>query len=449
MPDVRAPRGLIIAAPASGSGKTTVTLGLLRALTRQGRAVVGAKAGPDYIDPAFHAAATGRSCVNLDTWAMPGPVVHALAAHAGRESGLVIAEGVMGLFDGALGTSDPGADGSAAALAAGTGWPVVLVVPVKGMAASVAPLVAGFARHRPEVPVAGVILNRVGSTRHLEALRAALAASVPEVAVLGGLPAQAALSVPERHLGLVQAGEHPALAAFLDAAADAVATHVDLDAVAALARPLAPPGPGGEAPVPVPPPGRHVAVARDIAFAFCYPATLDGWRAAGSRVSFFSPLADEAPAPDADAVYLPGGYPELHAARLAASRVFLPALRAAAARGVAVFGECGGYMVLGRSLTDAEGVVHPMADLLPVGTSFQHRARALGYRAVTFLEPGPGVAAGTHARGHEFHYATITAESPEGRLYRVRDAAGQDRGLAGHRRGPVAGGFVHLVAMAP
>ncbi|CCG07384.1 cobyrinate a,c-diamide synthase [Pararhodospirillum photometricum] len=436
--------GLIIAAPASGSGKTTVTLGLLRALARRGVAVAGAKAGPDYIDPAFHAAASRRPCLTLDTWAMPGPLVRALAGSR-PDLGLVIAEGVMGLFDGALGVGDPLADGSSAALAALTGWPVVLVVPAKGMSASAGALVAGFARHRPDVSLAGVIFNRVGSARHLEALTQAVVAAVPEGRVLGGLPHAPALTVPERHLGLVQAGEHPALDAYLEQAADLVERHLDLEGLAALARPLRD-GESDAARLMWPPLGQTVAVARDDAFAFCYPALLEGWRAAGAEVVFFSPLADEAPPDSADAVYLPGGYPELHAGRLAAAATFLSGLRRAAARGARVYGECGGYMVLGRTLTDAEGKAHAMAGLLPVETSFKVRKRCLGYRVGRWLtDAGPG-RPGQIFRGHEFHYASVTAEASVGRLVRLSDAAGTDLGAAGHFAGRVAGSFLHVVA---
>jgi cobyrinic acid a,c-diamide synthase len=435
--------GLILAAPASGSGKTVVTLALSRALTRRGLAVAGVKAGPDYIDPAFHEAACGRPCVNIDTWAMGPALTAGLAARQARGMDLVLAEGVMGLFDGALGVDDPLADGSAASLAARTGWPVVLVVDCRGMGASVAAVVSGFARHRADCPVAGVILNRVGSDRHLDALALAISEAEPTIRVLGGLPHRADLVVPERHLGLVQAREHPALDRFLDAAADLVAAHLDLEALVTLARP----GPVADGAVwPLPPPGQRIAVARDDAFAFAYHALLAGWRDRGAEILPFSPLADEGPDRAADAVYLPGGYPELHAGRLAGSRVFLGGLRAAAVRGATVFGECGGYMALGRSLTDAQGRVHAMAGLLPVDTSFAERKRHLGYRAVRMVAEGWWGPAGQPLSGHEFHYASIVSESKEDRLYALSDAQGRDLGAAGHRVGSVAGGFVHLIA---
>ncbi|MBB4286172.1 cobyrinate a,c-diamide synthase [Roseospira goensis] len=444
--------GLVLAAPASGSGKTTVTLALLRALSRRGVRVASAKVGPDYIDPAFHAAAGGRACVNLDGWAMPAPLLTALAGRLSRDAELILCEGVMGLLDGAVAPGEPGheplRDGSTAALAARLGWPVVLVVDARGMAASAAAVVRGFRDVRPDVTVAGVIFTRCGPGRHIDTLRAATAALAPDVAVLGALPRDVRLTLPSRHLGLVQAAEHADLEGFLEAAATLAAAHVDLDALAALARPAR--GTAGPetatAPVPLPPPGQRIAIARDVAFAFTYPATLDGWRAAGAEVVPFSPLADEGPAPDADAVILPGGYPELHAGRLAANTRFLDGLRAAADRGAVVFGECGGYMVLGRGLVDADGHRHALAGLLPVETSFADRRLHLGYRAVTVLGDGPAGPAGRRLRGHEFHFARVLDEGPGDALFAARDARGRDLGPVGRRRGAVAGSFVHLIA---
>ncbi|MGE5504776.1 MAG: cobyrinate a,c-diamide synthase, partial [Actinomycetota bacterium] len=307
--------GLIIAAPASGSGKTSATLGLLRALVRRGVRVASAKVGPDYIDPAFHAGASGRDCFNLDSWAMRAPTLAGLAAGLAADAELVVAEGVMGLFDGApVDAAEP--DGSTADLARRTGWPVVLVVDARGMAASAAAVIAGFANHQDGVAVAGVIFNRVSGERHAAAIAAACARTLPHVQVLGFLPRADELTIPGRHLGLVQACENPALEAFLDGAAQVVARHVDLDGLLALARPgrLDAPLPG---PL-LPPLGNRIAVARDEAFAFAYQAALQAWRRAGAELVAFSPLAGEGPDASCDAVYLPGGYPELHAGRLAA-----------------------------------------------------------------------------------------------------------------------------------
>jgi cobyrinic acid a,c-diamide synthase len=436
----KANRGLIIAAPSSGSGKTVVTLGLIRHLSGSGRDVASAKAGPDYIDPAFHAAAGGRQCLNLDSWAMRAGTLAATAA--GLNADMVICEGVMGLFDGAfVRADDAGNDGSTAALSRLTGWPVVLVIDARAQAASAAAVLKGFAEFRADVSITGVIFNRVGGGRHAEILRRACAQFVPGIPVLGCLPRAEGLDLPERHLGLVQAVEHPDLERFLETAAGLVAEHLDIDGLLALARPLKLDGGSGSA---LPPLGQRIAVAADAAFAFSYASVIDGWREAGADVTLFSPLADEAPAADADAVYLPGGYPELHAGKLSAASHFLDGLRARAAAGAAVFGECGGYMVLGRGLTDASGGRHAMAGLLGLETSFADRHLHLGYRRVTALADNPLGPAGTVFRGHEFHYSSTLAEggSP---LFQAADAEGNDLGPVGLADGRVAGSFIHLI----
>ena len=295
--------GLIIAAPSSGSGKTIFTLGLLRALRRRGLAVASAKVGPDYIDPGFHAAASGRACLNLDAWAMRPATIAARVAELSTRAELVICEGVMGLFDGADVPLDQPA-GSTADIAVMTGWPVVLLTDVRGQAASVAALIQGFAAHRPNptaasLPIAGAIFNRVSSPTHRAIIERACAATSPQLPLLGWLPGDKTLALPERHLGLVQAREHGALDAFLDEAATLIERHVDLNHLIALARP-SPLQDMPENGPPIPPLGQRIAVARDDAFAFAYPAVLNGWRDAGAELSFFSPLADQAPAAHAD-----------------------------------------------------------------------------------------------------------------------------------------------------
>ena len=419
--------GLIIAAPASGAGKTTVTLGLLRLLRRQGMAVRSAKSGPDYIDPAFHAAASGQPCLNLDAWAMTPARIRALVAG----DGTLLIEGAMGLFDGA----PPDGRGAVADLARILHLPVVLVVDAGRMAGSVAPLVAGFAGFAVDVRVAAVILNNVGSDRHEAMLRRALAPlGLPVLAALHRNPA---LVQPSRHLGLVQAGEHPALETFLEAAADALETSLDVEALMALAAPLPAPGTARH----MPPPGQRIAVARDLAFAFAYPHLLADWRSAGAELRFFSPLADQA-VPEADFIYLPGGYPELHAGRLAANHTFMDSLRRAADT-TTIYAECGGYMVLGQGLTDADGTAHAMAGLLGLETSFARRKLHLGYRQLTPLG-GPFGAALT---GHEFHYATTVTARGEP-LFAARDAEGNALPDMGLRNGHVSGSFAHVIDAA-
>lgn len=439
------PGGLVIAAPASGSGKTLLTLGLLAHLAASGRKVASAKVGPDYIDPAFHAAATGRACLNLDSWAMRAETLASRLAQLGRQADLLIAEGVMGLFDGAFVTG-AGADGSTADVARRTGWPVVLVIDARGMGASAAALAAGFVGHDRRVKVAAIILNRVGNERHRLTITRALAAPLPDVPVLGALPHDAALALPSRHLGLVQAEEHQALDAFLAEAGRLVALHVDVAALVALARPAQPMGEaggGGTAPL-----GQRIAIARDRAFAFAYEGTLADWHRQGAELSFFSPLTDQGPDATADAVFLPGGYPELHAPHLAAARGFLDGLKAAAKRGAVLYGECGGYMVLGRGLVDETGCRHAMAGLLPVETDFSRPRRHLGYRHAVLTADCPGLGAKKDAfRGHEFHYASPLAEDGPP-LFAIADAAGQALGNAGCCQGRVMGSFIHLIDRA-
>jgi cobyrinic acid a,c-diamide synthase len=430
--------GIILAAPTSGAGKTTLALGILRALHRRGTRVGSFKVGPDYIDPAFHAAATGRASHNLDLWAMRFETLAGLLEESGRGCDLLLGEGVMGLFDGA---SD--GTGSTADVAALFGLPVVLVIDVSGMGASVAALVDGFRRHREDVEVIGVILNRVASPAHADLLSRACFEHL-STPVLGCMPRDGALALPSRHLGLVQAVEHPDLAALLDDAAAAAEAHLDLDRLLRLARPpsVALLGPDTR---PLLPLGQRTAVARDQAFAFVYPATLDGWRRQGVELLPFSPLADEAPDPAADAVYLPGGYPELHAGTLAGNERFRAGLRAAADRGAFVYGECGGYMVLGRALVGRDGTTHPMAGLLPVLTSFATPKLHVGYRQTELASPCPLGRPTAAFRGHEFHFAQEVERDGGAPLFRVRCARGLELGEQGCRAGSAAGSFLHLI----
>lgn len=435
--------GLILAAPASGSGKTVATLALMRALTDAGRRIAPAKVGPDYIDPAYHQAACGRPSVNLDPWAMRPETRAGLIAELGHSADLALVEGVMGLFDGAA-----DGRGATADLAAETGWPVVLVLDVKGQSASAAAVAKGFAGLRGDVRLAGVILNRVGSPAHRALIEAGFAAHAPEIPVLGAIPRDARLALPSRHLGLIQARERPDLEAFIAEAAQIVADAVDLHALQAAARPGRAPDAAAYGPA-LSAPGGRIAIAHDDAFAFLYPHLTAGWRRAGAEICFFSPLQDETPDQTADAVYLPGGYPELQAGRLAAASTFKAGLRAAADRGAWIFGECGGYMTLGEALIDADGVRHAMAGLLPVTTSFAERRLSLGYRRAAVAADCALASAGTVLLGHEFHYATVVEEGPGEPLFRLQDATGADRGAAGLVDGRVAGSFLHVVDRAP
>lgn len=435
-------RGLLIAAPRSGSGKTTITLGLQRALTRRGLIVRGLKCGPDYIDPAFHAAATGAPSANLDSFAMSDELLGQIAGGAADSANIVIAEGSMGLFDAVPGPE--GHTGASADIAALLGWPVVLVIDVSGQAQSAAAIALGCMHYDPRIRIAGVILNKVASERH----RRLVAQGMERIGltVLGALPREASLILPERHLGLVQAGETADLHARLDALADAVAAAIDLDAVIAAAGPTVLPEDTASV-MPLPAPGRRIAIARDAAFSFVYPHVEAGWRAAGAELVPFSPLADEPPPEDCDACWLPGGYPELHAGTLAAATRFMEGLRAFA-ESRPVHGECGGYMVLGKTLVDADGTSHAMAGLLSVETSFAKRKMNLGYRRAVLEADGPLGRAGEALTGHEFHYATVVSQGEDPPLAMVTDPHGSAPAPAGSRRGNVTGSFFHAIAVA-
>lgn len=426
------PRGLIIAAPASGSGKTTVTLGLLRALRRAGVAVQPYKCGPDYIDTAFHAVAAGRPGINLDTWAMrPQLISHLIHSQSGAE--VAICEGVMGLHDGA-GVEGIGNNGSTASLAAATGWPVVLVLDVAAQAETAAAVALGLKSYRDDVVFAGVVLNNVGGQAHADMIAGPMARiGLP---VLGALPRRADVELPERHLGLVQAGETSALESRLDACADMIEAGVDVEALVRAAEPAK------IAPVDrvsgIAPPGQRIALAKDAAFSFVYRHVVAGWREAGAEVVPFSPLADEGPGSDCDAVWLPGGYPELHAGALAGAHRFRAGMRAAAARSCAIHGECGGYMVLGAGLEDKQGTRHEMLGLLGTETSFARPKMHLGYRRARVRHSGAEFV------GHEFHFSSLL-NNPDEPLADVSDAAGRPVAERGSRRGSVTGTFFHVI----
>ncbi len=399
-------------------------------------AVTSAKTGPDYIDPAFHAAATGHPCLTLDPWCADADQLRARAGAAIGE--ILVVEGAMGLFDAAPAPDTPLGHGSTADAVAALGVPVVLIVDAGKTAQTVAAVVAGIAGFRADVPIAGVVLNRIGSPRHEAMLRAAVETVAP---VLGAIPRQAALATPSRHLGLVQAQEREDLERFIDGAADCVARHCDLDRLIALATPVRC---GGD-PVRLAPPGQRIAVARDVAFGFAYPHMLADWRAQGAEIMSFSPLADDAPDGSADAVFLPGGYPELHAGALSSAARFAAGMRAARDRGAMIHGECGGYMALGAGMVDAQGARHAMLGFLDVETSFAARRLHLGYRYMSACAP---LSWGATFLGHEFHYATTLHEQGMP-LFALRDSMGADLGPAGLREGRVTGSFAHIVeAMA-
>lgn len=430
----RAAKGIVIAAPNSGSGKTLITLGICRALVDLGIAVAPAKTGPDYIDPTFLARAAGQRALNLDPWAMPPDTIKGLAAEHAANADMLVVEGVMGLFDGAM-----SGVGSTADLAATLDLPIILTVDCSHMAQSVAALVEGFARHRRDINIAGVILNKVGSAKHEKMLRDALGARGIEV--LGALHRNPNLKVPERHLGLTLPTEVEDVEQRIVHAGELVASAVDLDVLQSLAKPVSWASP----PSLLSPLGQKIAIAQDAAFAFIYEHQLNHWRSVGAELSFFSPLADESPDQTVDAIFLPGGYPELHGDVLAAATSFKTSLTRAKANGALIYGECGGFMVMGQTLTDKVGKTHQMAGLLPVESAMDRPKRTLGYRHLTHHSPLPWPKKLT---GHEFHYSSAKPSGlPE--LFSASDAAGEGIGAMGMIDGRTMGSYAHVIGAAP
>jgi len=445
-------RALVVAAPASGSGKTTVATGLMAALRRRGTAVAPFKVGPDYIDPGYHTLAAGLPGRNLDPVLVGADRIAPLARHGAAGAEVAVVEGVMGLFDGRLADGS----GSTAEVAGLLGAPVVLVVDARGQSRSVAALLHGFRSFDPAVDLAGVVLNRVGSPRHEEVLRAA--AAEVGLPVLGALPRREALAVPSRHLGLVTAAEHgTAATAAVDAMAELVAAHVDLDAVVGLARPLPPgpvwspdvvrgvddtlpngthsdgahldagagpptrgpralaahapgarreraPGPGarGAAGLPV-----RVAILGGAAFTFGYAEHVELLAAAGAEVVVVDPLRDTRLPDGTAALVLPGGFPEEHVGALAANVELRAAVRALADSGAPVHAECGGLLYLCATLDGA-----PMCDVLPAAATMTARL-TLGYRDAVALTPSPLHPVGARVTGHEFHRCAVTPRAAD------------------------------------
>jgi len=422
-------RALVVAAPASGSGKTTVATGLMAALRRRGTAVAPFKVGPDYIDPGYHTLAAGLPGRNLDPVLVGADRIAPLARHGAAGAEVAVVEGVMGLFDGRLADGR----GSTAEVAGLLGAPVVLVVDARGQSRSVAALLHGFRSFDPAVDLAGVVLNRVGSPRHEEVLRAA--AAEVGLPVLGALPRREALAVPSRHLGLVTAAEHgTAATAAVDAMAELVAAHVDLDAVTALARPLLPgpawspdvvhdaadrgrarptagaaleAGAGAPAGRAAGAPPVRVAVFGGQAFTFGYAEHVELLAAAGAEVVVVDPLRDTRLPDGTAALVLPGGFPEEHVGALAANVELRAAVRALADSGAPVHAECGGLLYLCATLDGA-----PMCDVLPAAATMTARL-TLGYRDAVALTPSPLHPVGARVTGHEFHRCAVTPRAAD------------------------------------
>ncbi len=432
-------KALVIAAPMSGSGKTTVSLALMAALVRRGLAVAPFKIGPDFIDPGHHGLVCGRPSRNLDGWMLSRTynLECFMANSAGAD--VAVAEGVMGLFDGADGGSEAG---STAQMAKWLQLPVVLVIDASRMARSAAALVHGFATFDPELNLAGVIFNRVAGPVHRQHLERAMAdPGLPPL--LGCIPRDTNLAMEERHLGLVTAQDFPLDSDRIAALATTVEKAIDIDKLLGRLPELA------IRPQPVAEPGQipcvRLAVARDQAFCFYYQDNLDLLARAGAEIVFFSPLRDAKLPPDIDGIYLGGGYPELRAAELSSNTGMRRQIRLASLAGMPVYAECGGFMYLGRSLVDLEGRCHPMCACLPLDFRMHKRLRRLGYRKVTLIAATILGQAGMQIKGHEFHYSQVM-ESNEKLLkaYLVEDKLGRNCPAEGYLTGRTLGSYVHL-----
>ncbi|MEW5956077.1 MAG: cobyrinate a,c-diamide synthase [Chloroflexota bacterium] len=445
---------LVMAGVRSGVGKTTITAGLIAALARRGLQVQPFKTGPDYIDPTYHTLAAGRPCRNLDTWMAPPERVRALFAHASAGADLAVVEGVMGIFDGFSYDSEEGSTAQVAKLLAA---PVVLLIDAGKMARSAGALALGYQQFDPDLPLAGFIVNQVGSDSHGRGVAMAIEQATGRP-VLGWLSREADLEIPERHLGLIPTAEPGRWRAFIEAAANRVERGLDIDRLLAIARQAGPlsrpdlskllnlssPVPGGQRPAVS---GRPVvAVARDEAFNFTYEDNLDLLRAAGMELAFFSPLHDQSLPPHAAAIILSGGFPELYAGQLAANGSFRAALREAHRRQVPIYAECGGLMVLTEAIIDLEGQTQPMVGLLP-GRSVMTRQRlTLGYRLAQAAGDSWLLSAGETVRGHEFHYSVWEdrpADLPPAYYLLPRSGEGEPRPEGAHL-GQLFASYVHL-----
>jgi cobyrinic acid a,c-diamide synthase len=426
---------LLIAGVSSGVGKTTFTLGLCGALRRRGLAVSVFKCGPDYLDPTYHRAASGRSVHNLDSWLMREPVlVSTFRRHAAEVS---LIEGVMGLFDGA---SPNAATGSSAEVAGWLRAPIVLVCDASGMARSVAALAHGFASFDPDVPVSALICNRVGSRGHLALLERALASRPGlDMPLLGGLCKNAAPRFPERHLGLQSAREFD-LAPAVEAWAGQVESWCDVDGLLGLAR-SAPELARPEAAPIASTPRCRIGVADDAAFHFYYEANLHLLERAGAELVRFSPLSD-ASSGDVDGVYIGGGYPELYARELSRNSSMLESLRAHARRGRPIYAECGGLMYLSEAIATLDGEEHAMLGLIPGRARMTGELQALGYVEVETRDDTPLGPAGTTFRGHQFRYSRFESPRAPAR-YGLTVARSGARSDEGYGQGHVLGSYVH------
>lgn len=432
--------GFVIAAPASGSGKSMLSSGLMRAFSKN-RSVQGFKIGPDYIDPMYHTAACGRPSFNLDPWMLNEAQNRELYAENTHNADLAIVEGVMGLFDGIGG--DP-LTGSSAGMAVCLGLPIILVVDCAKMSGSAGALVHGFDTWNPQVHIGGVICNRVASARHELLLRAALAPL--HIPLLGFIPKKPELFVPERPLGLITAIERAAgTEQFLDTAETIVRACIDCEMLETIARTASPLRQDSSAILSLPHSDARpcrLAAARDEAFCFYYASNLMLLSAAGAEIVPFSPLHDRELPPDIQGIYFGGGYPELYARELSENQSMLEAVRRFAARGGLVFAECGGLVYLTESIrTDAGS--YPLSGVLP-GSCQMTECLNMGYRSISAMQPNWLLPIGKTIRSHVFHYSVWQPGTAVQALFRMQDAAGAEAGTDGICLGRVIASYNHI-----
>jgi cobyrinic acid a,c-diamide synthase len=433
---------VIIAGTQSGVGKTTVSIGIMAALKKRGLAVQPFKVGPDFIDPAYHNHVTGRVSRNLDGWMMRKNALLEVYAKAGEGADISVIEGVMGLFDG-IGAG--GLEGSTAQAAKLTGAPIVLVVDARCMAGSAAAVVKGFETLDPDVKVAGVILNRVGSDRHKELLVKSIKAH-SRARVIGAIPRDEGLDIPSRHLGLTTDVPGILTRKYLKNLTALIEKNIDLDALMKIAARAKRTGhQDNNLPFPKNPPFARLAVAMDEAFCFYYKDNLELLESCGIEIVPFSPLKDGGLPEGISGIYLGGGYPEMYARGLSFNDFVKHDIAQAARMGIPIYAECGGLMYLTRGITDLEGVFYPMAGILPTRARMLESRKALGYREVTVTAGDAIFPGGGKARGHEFHYSEI---EPMGKgvslAYSLKKGGGGEETKEGYMTANVLASYVHL-----
>ena len=431
--------GLIISAPNSGSGKTIFTLALLRALNDRGIKVQPFKNGPDYIDPMFHKIAANRNSYNLDTWGMDTNQLNQIISIS-TGADLIVSEGSMGLFDGVLIKGRTG-NGATSDLSEKFGWPIILVINVSGQAQSAAASALGFMNYNKNLNFAGVILNFVSSKRHENLISDGM--RKVGINILGSIPRQKELALPERHLGLVQANEIQDIETKIQNYSHLIKDNIDLQKIVECAgfknfKKLKPKDNN--------PPAQRIAIAKDKAFSFIYPHLIDNWKKAGAEVTSFSPLNNEIPDKNSELIWLPGGYPELYAKDISNADKTIKSIHNYS-KTKKIHGECGGYMVLGKYLIDKDGKKFKMFDLLGLVTSFKKRKLNLGYRMAKLRKENIHHSKNKIIYGHEFHYTSII-DQPDQPLYEVYDATQNIVNETGSIKENVSGTFFHYLAVA-